>query len=89
MWNAYHIISNRARSVCYATRQSQFRRQTETAVNQLSHSTIQQLKAMEELSNTQEEARVINNFINYNFVYFRFVNLLMSLSAVYKKNRKI
>ena len=55
MWNAYHIISNRARSVCYATRQQQFRYQTEVAVNQLSHSTLQQIKAMEVLASNHEQ----------------------------------
>lgn len=44
VWNAYHIVSNRARSVCYATRQQQFRKQTEYVVNQLSSSTLQQMQ---------------------------------------------
>ncbi len=55
MWNAYHIISNRARSVCYATRQQQFRRQTEVAVNQLSRSTLEQMESMAKLGSSQEE----------------------------------
>ena len=55
MWNSYHIISNRARSVCYATRQQQFRQQTEAAVNLLSRSTIQQLQAMESLAQSHTE----------------------------------
>lgn len=55
MWNSYHIISNRARSVCYATRQQQFRQQTEAAVNKLSHSTLQQLHAMEALAQSHIE----------------------------------
>ena len=56
-WNTYHIISNRARSVCYATRQQQFRRQTELAVNKLSAATIDQLQAMEDLSNSQQQIK--------------------------------
>lgn len=54
-WNAYHIISNRARSVCYSIRQTQFRIQAETAVNRLSQTTVYQLRAMEQLSNSQDE----------------------------------
>ena len=57
MWNAYHIVSNRARSVCYATRQQQFRRQTEVAVNRLSQSTLEQLTAMQELASSHLEIK--------------------------------
>ena len=56
-WNTYHIISNRARSVCYATRQQQFRRQTEMAVNKLSEATIGQLQAMQDLSSSQDQIK--------------------------------
>ena len=48
-WNAYHIISNRARSVCYSIQQQRFRKQTEVAVNKLSESTLKQLHAVQEL----------------------------------------
>ena len=56
-WNAYHIISNRARSVCYATRQEHFKRQTEVAVNKLSQSTIQQLQTVRELASSHKEIK--------------------------------
>lgn len=56
-WNTYHIVSNRARSVCYATRQQQFRRQTEMAVNKLSVATIEQLQAMEDLASSQQQIK--------------------------------
>lgn len=56
-WNAYHIISNRARSVCYATRQQQFRRQTELAVNKLSQSTLEQLHTVQELAESHEQIK--------------------------------
>ena len=56
-WNTYHIISNRARSVCYATRQQQFRRQTEMAVNKLSAATIEQLQAMDNLASSQDQIK--------------------------------
>ncbi len=59
IWNTYHIISNRARSVCYTIRQSQFKIQTELAVNKLSQSTIYQLKTMEELSINQDEVLLL------------------------------
>ncbi|XP_026774666.3 protein brambleberry [Pangasianodon hypophthalmus] len=56
-WNAYHIVSNRARSVCYATRQQQFRRQTELTVNALISTATNQLDAMKDLKEGQRELR--------------------------------
>ncbi|MCJ8736037.1 hypothetical protein PDJAM_G00254160 [Pangasius djambal] len=56
-WNAYHIVSNRARSVCYATRQQQFRRQTELTVNALISTAANQLDAMKDLKEGQRELR--------------------------------
>jgi hypothetical protein len=48
-WNAYHIISNRARSVCYATRNLQFRLKTEFLVNQLALTAGDQMDFLEKL----------------------------------------
>ncbi|XP_056379019.1 protein brambleberry-like [Hyla sarda] len=48
-WNAYHIVSNRARSVCYAARQLHFRRRTELTVNTLVSTAMNQLEAMKML----------------------------------------
>lgn len=45
-WNSYHIISNRARSICYATRQQQFRLKTEFTVNQLASQAENQMELM-------------------------------------------
>lgn len=45
-WNAYHIVSNRARAVCYGSRQIQFKAKTEMAVNKLVNTAEQQLIAM-------------------------------------------
>ncbi|XP_066434995.1 protein brambleberry-like [Eleutherodactylus coqui] len=56
-WNAYHIVSNRARSVCYATRQLHFRRQTELTVNTLVSTAVNQLEAMKMLKDSQEELK--------------------------------
>lgn len=48
-WNSYHIISNRARSICYATRQQQFRLKTEYTVNQLANQAENQMHLMDHL----------------------------------------
>ncbi|XP_071825529.1 protein brambleberry-like isoform X2 [Apostichopus japonicus] len=54
-WNAYLIVSNRARSVCYSVRQQQFQRQTQFAVSQLASSAEDQLYLMEHLKQHQQE----------------------------------
>ena len=51
-WNAYHIVSNRVRSVCYGTRQLHFRRKAEMTVNALISTASSQLDAMNELKVT-------------------------------------
>uniref|UniRef100_A0A8C6TFA9 Brambleberry n=1 Tax=Neogobius melanostomus TaxID=47308 RepID=A0A8C6TFA9_9GOBI len=56
-WNAYHIVSNRARSVCYATRQMLFRRRAEHTVNALISTATSQLDAMKDLKEGQLELR--------------------------------
>ncbi|GLD49422.1 protein brambleberry-like isoform X1 [Lates japonicus] len=56
-WNAYHIVSNRARSVCYATRQQLFRRRAEHTVNALISTATSQLDAMKDLKEGQLELR--------------------------------
>lgn len=48
-WNAYHIISNRARAVCYASRQEQFGAKTQMAVNVLMNTAEEQIKSMNDL----------------------------------------
>ncbi|XP_072266649.1 protein brambleberry-like [Pyxicephalus adspersus] len=60
-WNAYHIVSNRARSVCYATRQLHFRRRTELTVNTLVHTAMSQLEAMKILKDGQEELKELTS----------------------------
>ncbi|KAM3927753.1 protein brambleberry-like [Leptodactylus fuscus] len=60
-WNAYHIVSNRARSVCYATRQLHFRRRTELTVNNLVSSAMNQLEAMKMLKDGQEELKELTS----------------------------
>ena len=48
-WNSYQIVGNRARAMCYATQQVQFRRLTEGTVNRLVSAASLQLKAMDDL----------------------------------------
>ncbi|KAI4828291.1 hypothetical protein KUCAC02_022394 [Chaenocephalus aceratus] len=56
-WNAYHIVSNRARSVCYAMRQQLFRRRAEHTVNALISTATSQLDAMKDLKEGQLELK--------------------------------
>lgn len=49
MWNAYHLMSNRARAVCYAARGTQFRALTELTVNKLMQTAHSQIKALSSL----------------------------------------
>ncbi|XP_033104666.1 protein brambleberry-like isoform X2 [Anneissia japonica] len=53
-WNAYHIVSNRARSVCYSVRQQQFQSKTQQTVNNLAASAANQLQIMNFLQEGQE-----------------------------------
>lgn len=48
-WNAYHLMSNRARAVCYAARSHQFRALTELTVNKLMQSAHTQIQTLETL----------------------------------------
>ncbi|XP_063983985.1 protein brambleberry-like isoform X2 [Diachasmimorpha longicaudata] len=62
MWNAYHLMSNRARAVCYAVRNIQFRALTELTVNKLMHSARSQIEALGSLQESHErlEMRTID-----------------------------
>ncbi|XP_026580618.1 protein brambleberry-like, partial [Pseudonaja textilis] len=60
-WNAYHIVSNRARAVCYATRQMQFKRRAEHTVNTLVSTAVSQLEAMKTLKRSQEELKLLTS----------------------------
>lgn len=53
-WNAYHLMNNRARAMCYATQQEHFRKMTEMTVTKLALSAKGQLRAMENLEKGQE-----------------------------------
>ena len=54
-WNAYQITANRARAVCYQTRQQIFRIKTEAAVNRLVQTSHEQISGMEKLREDQEK----------------------------------
>ncbi|XP_072911171.1 protein brambleberry [Hemitrygon akajei] len=56
-WNAYHIVSNQARSLCYTARQQEFRRRTEMTVNSLVASASSQLEVMTLVKDGQKELR--------------------------------
>lgn len=58
-WNTYHLISNRARAVCYSTRQQQFHAKTEMTVNKLVWTTDQQVKAMSQLEQEQQKVSTL------------------------------
>jgi len=62
-WNSYHIISNRARSICYATRQQQFRLKTEFTVNKLANQAENQMHVMNHLQVSLFET--VNDFCDY------------------------
>ena len=48
-WNSYHIVSNRARAICYNVRQAEFRMKTEMTVNRLSESAKENLVNLEQI----------------------------------------
>lgn len=60
-WNTYHLISNRARAVCYSTRQQQFYAKTEMTVNKLVWTTDQQVKAMGQLEQEQQKVSALTS----------------------------
>lgn len=53
-WNAYHLISNRARAVCYAARSLEFRSLTEITVNKLMKSAHLQIEALASIRDSHE-----------------------------------
>jgi hypothetical protein len=54
-WNAYHLITNRAKAVCANVRQEQFRGLTELTVNKLMNTAHEQIHMMTELSEEQKK----------------------------------
>lgn len=58
-WNTYHLMSNRARAVCYSVRQIQFRGITEQTVNKLMEASKKQLSMLENLADDQKDLHFI------------------------------
>ncbi|XP_050100303.1 protein brambleberry-like [Anopheles aquasalis] len=54
-WNAYHLITNRAKAVCASVRHEQFRGLTELTVNKLMSTAHEQLRMMGELADSQQQ----------------------------------
>ncbi|XP_064611789.1 LOW QUALITY PROTEIN: protein brambleberry-like [Liolophura sinensis] len=60
-WNSYQIVSNRARAMCYAAQQTQFRKMTELTVNQLVAQAGNQLATMKDLQAGQEQLHEVTS----------------------------
>lgn len=54
-WNAYHLLTNRAKAVCASKRQEQFRGLSEMTVNRLMTTAQKQLQMMEDLLENQNK----------------------------------
>ncbi|PNF16473.1 Protein brambleberry [Cryptotermes secundus] len=55
MWNAYHLMNNRARAVCYAARNQQFRALSEMTVDKLMDSAHSHLNTMDSLKEDHQK----------------------------------
>ncbi|KAL1491145.1 hypothetical protein ABEB36_011786 [Hypothenemus hampei] len=53
-WTSYHLMSNRARAVCYMVRQTQFRGMAEHTVNRLMEASKDQLRSLNQITLNQE-----------------------------------
>ncbi|CAL1531063.1 unnamed protein product [Lymnaea stagnalis] len=60
-WNSYQIVGNRARAMCYATQQVQFRRLTEVTVNQLVSAASDQIKTLTDIKSGQEQLQSLTS----------------------------
>ncbi|XP_050072272.1 protein brambleberry-like [Anopheles maculipalpis] len=58
-WNAYHLITNRAKAVCASVRHEQFRGLTELTVNKLMTTAHDQVRMMDELADNQQKLQSI------------------------------
>ncbi|XP_055539614.1 protein brambleberry-like [Wyeomyia smithii] len=54
-WNAYHLVTNRAKAVCASVRHDQFRGLTEMTVNKLMNTAHEQIAMMGQLAENQKE----------------------------------
>ncbi|XP_076270203.1 protein brambleberry-like isoform X2 [Rhynchophorus ferrugineus] len=58
-WTSYHLMSNRARAVCYMIRQTQFRGLAEHTVNRLMDTSREQLHSLQKIFHNQENIRTV------------------------------
>jgi len=79
MWNTYHLMSNRARAVCYAARNTQFRALTELTVNKLMRSSHSQIEALTSLK--------VHLYIYINFYNDLYINLFLIEILLIAKSR--
>ncbi|XP_064212659.1 protein brambleberry isoform X2 [Tribolium castaneum] len=54
-WTSYHLMSNRARAVCYTIRQMQFRGMAEHSINRLMDTARDQLKTLGKIAENQQD----------------------------------
>ena len=59
MWNAYHMMNNRARAVCLAARRAQFQALSEMTVNKLMTTAHDQIKRMNTMIEGQERLETL------------------------------
>lgn len=62
-WNSYHIISNRARAICYSVRQTEFRMKTEMTVNNLASATLENVHVLKNLA--------VSFFATLNYILYQ------------------
>lgn len=58
-WTSYHLMSNRARAVCYTIRQTQFRGLAEQTVNKLMNTAQSQLALLGKIEKEQENIQTL------------------------------
>lgn len=58
-WTSYHLMSNRARAVCYTIRQAQFRGLAEQTVNKLMDTARHQLSLLGKIEDEQRNIQEI------------------------------
>lgn len=59
MWNAYHMMNNRARAVCLAARRAQFQALSEMTVNKLMSTAHDQINRMNTMIEGQERLETL------------------------------
>lgn len=61
MWNAYHMMNNRARAVCLAARRAQFNALSEMTVNKLMSTAHDQINKMNTMIEGQEKLETLTS----------------------------